>query len=575
MERIIKKDGVALRNALLLGFVPLLSVIFYCLVRGHTFWDATILTSEWNDELYYYKLVEGAVRYGAPLGYFGFNESHALVGSFAAWSPVLVWPWILWGWIFGWNLMSPIYCNLVVYCLTLFSFALLVKPSFKQTLCMGVIFLLFPLNARYILSTMPEVLCFSMLILFYGLAICYQKSTGNQGKKAEMRRAVLLLLQVLISAVMTLMRPYLILFLLLPMYFLVRDHRWKGFGCDVVILGVTGAAYVLIKHYLSAEYFTDLFSTEWVTNFIEYGLIGGFRRFLSILYYKGYAFAGYVLQGLRGDNATGAFFLSFLVVMTLLFVRLVISGIQWFRLHKNQGEKQKEQMGSLTVIWLHVALSFFAMLIALLLMYKLVEGSKHLLTFLAAAILLLPLDWEHRDFSFALKADAAGETDRENPTNGAKTLWVIVPLVITGLLFIYLYMINGGIDYDYSIPFMTNQAQERQDYWKEIFDREIVLDKENAPSYDNAVIWMFSDVASDQKDQTPTPWQNTDWQVLYATPVGTGISCCYQPFIVENLESLKCKYLCIPSGGVVDELCSEKNYQEIGRDKSVVVYKLH
>lgn len=89
-------------------------------------------SSEWNDELFYFKQVEGIVNYGFPLGYFGFNESHALQLSFAAWSPVLVFPWILWGLVFGWNLLSPVICNIVLMTVTIFVFVWLVKPTWKQ-----------------------------------------------------------------------------------------------------------------------------------------------------------------------------------------------------------------------------------------------------------------------------------------------------------------------------------------------------------------------------------------------------------------------------------------------------------
>ena len=46
-------------------------------------------TSSWSDEVIYSKQLAAAVRYGAPQGYFGFNESHAEVGTYAAWGPAV------------------------------------------------------------------------------------------------------------------------------------------------------------------------------------------------------------------------------------------------------------------------------------------------------------------------------------------------------------------------------------------------------------------------------------------------------------------------------------------------------
>ena len=91
-----------------MGVLPLLCCLVYCAFQGRGIGQVYLPNSEWNDELFYFKQVESIVNFGYPQGYFGFNESHALKLSFAAWSPVLVFPWILWGLLFGWNLMSPI-----------------------------------------------------------------------------------------------------------------------------------------------------------------------------------------------------------------------------------------------------------------------------------------------------------------------------------------------------------------------------------------------------------------------------------------------------------------------------------
>ena len=45
--------------------------------------------SSWSDEVIYSKQLAAAVQSGAPQGYFGFNESHAAVGTYAAWGPAV------------------------------------------------------------------------------------------------------------------------------------------------------------------------------------------------------------------------------------------------------------------------------------------------------------------------------------------------------------------------------------------------------------------------------------------------------------------------------------------------------
>lgn len=92
----IKKNERVLK-ALLLSFLPLVCLMAACAADGRTIGDISLPASEWNDELIYFKQVQGMVKFGYPQGYFGFNESRSLLFSFAAWSPLLVWPWLLWG----------------------------------------------------------------------------------------------------------------------------------------------------------------------------------------------------------------------------------------------------------------------------------------------------------------------------------------------------------------------------------------------------------------------------------------------------------------------------------------------
>ena len=114
------KRYMTLLKAVLMAMLPLLCCLVRTAAEGRSIGQVYLPSSEWNDELFYFKQVEGIVNYGFPRGYFGFNESHALQLSFAAWSPMLVFPWILWGLLFGWNLLSPVICNIVLLTICLF-----------------------------------------------------------------------------------------------------------------------------------------------------------------------------------------------------------------------------------------------------------------------------------------------------------------------------------------------------------------------------------------------------------------------------------------------------------------------
>lgn len=538
-----EKRYVTLVKSLLLALLPVMCCLLYCGMRGHSLGEVYLPASPWNDELFYYKQVESIIHFGYPQGYYGFNESHALKLSFAAWSPVLVFPWILWGLLFGWNLMSPIICNIVLMTLCCFLFVWLVRPSWKQLGILTFLFCLFTPFVRYMLSGMPEIICFSMLITFYALAINY----------LQREKVYKLVLLFALSGVMTLMRPYLVLFLLLPAFFLIRRDkthvcRWVGVAGSVVVLGAVLGAYACIKHYFGAEYFAPLYFTDWISAYFEQGLFGGIRSTLETLYYMGRNFLKHIQQGFGMGLASGAYFAGYLVCM---FVLVVQSLLDWSRLRRSAGSTMEEQAATIDkaadarkmirdrlIIEVHLAFSFIAMLFALLLMYKLTEGSKHLLTFMAAALFVIAL----METKYYKKA------------------------VLVGVTFAYFYSYMAVDPYDYEAPFLQEERQTAVESFGEALAGRLVLEHENIPNYENVVIWVFSDVV----DGTDV---NTAWQTLYGLPEGFGISCCMRDYVTANFDALQSRYLVCPAGGEIDVLSGEAGYRLLYRDSEIVFYR--
>lgn len=526
------KRNITLLKALLLAALPVLCCLVRCVSEGRTIGEVWLPACEWNDELFYYKQVEGIIHYGYPQGYFGFNESHALKLSFAAWSPVLVFPWILWGFLFGWNLLSPVICNIVLLTITCFLFVWLVRPTWKQLGILTLLFCLYTPFTRYMLSGMPEIICFSMLILFYALAINYLNRV----------RGYKLVLLFIMASVMTLMRPYLLLFMLLPAYLWIRKARWKGALGSGLIIVVTLGAYAGIKHYLGAEYFAPLFFTDWVTAFFERGLFGGLRFFFGKLYYMGKSFLGHTNQGLRTGLASGAYFAGYLVMLCILLGQSIADWRSVKRL-KNAGEAGRAaELTKKLIVQVHLAFSFIAMLFALLLMYKLTEGSKHLLTFMAAGIFVVAM-MQTRFYK--------------------KT-------VLLGVTFLFLYTYRAVDPYDYGIPYIQEEASEAYAYWEGVLEEKLELDTENGvPNFENSVIWVFNDQLPDGTKETVA------WQYLYALPEGFGISCCMPDYIHEKFGTLQSRYIATLSGGEIDEMCRDAGCSEIGRRGTLVIYRLH
>ena len=93
--------------------------------------------SSWSDEVIYSKQLAAAVQYGAPQGYFGFNESHAAVGTYAAWGPAVFLVYALPGLLLrGQN--AFLWCNLLFVVLGWTFFARAARLGWKRQLAFAV-----------------------------------------------------------------------------------------------------------------------------------------------------------------------------------------------------------------------------------------------------------------------------------------------------------------------------------------------------------------------------------------------------------------------------------------------------
>lgn len=521
---------MTLTQAVLLALLPLLCCFVRCALDGEAISSVWLPGGLWNNELVFYKQVEGIVHYGYPQGYFGFNESHALKLSFGARSPVLVFPWVIWGLIFGWDLWSPVVCNIVLTSLVCFLFVCMTKPAWKQ---LGVLALLFSLYApftRYMLSGMAEILCYDMLILFYALAVNY----------LDRKKAYKLVLLFILGVVMTLMRPWLLPVLLLPAYLLTRRSGWKGAAGSAAVAGAALGGYVCIRHYLCAEYFAPSCFAGWADIFGEKGILGGIRFGITRLHYAGRGFAA----------GNGPFLCGCVLLLCILAGQSILDWRRFRALDRaskdsvvrdEENVAGRRKLYNRLVVQLHLAISFTAVFFVLLLMCGSEEGSMYLMTLMAAGVFVVAL----MDTKYFVKA------------------------ALLGLSFVWLYSHMAADPLYHELPYRQEERAEQFAAWEEVFDIRLELERESGvPNYDNSVIWVFQDETSDGS------LEFTSWQFLYALPEGFGISCCTREYIIENFDGLESRYIATLSGGRIDGMCMDAGYREIGRDKELVIYRL-
>lgn len=547
--------------ALLLALVPWICALVYCLLRGRRFGDIYLPASPWNDELFYYKLTENVISYGYPQGYFGFNESHGLYLSFAAWSPVLLLFWVIWGFFFGWNLLSPMLCNLALLSVAILLFVLLAKPGKRQCLLIGILYAAFLPVTRFALSCIPEAELFGLFIVFLGLAISCQKA--YKGWMVGTMFALVML--------MTWMRPYLILLFLTPAVLWVCQRGKKMLVPTGMIGAVTIAVYGMVNHFFSAPYLTDLFYTEWITVYFEQGFLAGVKYTVWKLCTSLMSVANMMWENLTVKSglisAAGLYYFIFLLLFFLLLIRFIYfmgkrSGCGKTR-SVPDGKRGRHFRGAARRDWMEFLIEGQMLLCMVgffgadLLMYRLQEGGRHTLVYIVGCIFLLPFAGEmssgknsgKRVFSFAGQEIAS---------------WVVSAAV--AVVFLLLFTVRGDIPYEFAVPFGDTEHRADLENMAEQLSGNMIL-SEDAPSYDNTVIWTAWD-SIDGETKT------VDFGAYYALPKGFGINLCDGGYMDVNLENLQSRYIGVIPGGDFEKRCLAAGGKAIGECEQLVIYDM-
>ncbi len=493
---------------------PLVVCLLHCWRLGGGLWEVYLPNSQNNDDLFYFKQVQGVIEYGFPQGFFGFNESHASSLSFAAWSPLTLLVWVIWGKIFGWSISGYYWCNIVVLSASLAFFVNQARPKVKQMVAAGVLLLLFPGLAKYTLSCLVEAHMISYLILYYGMALGYVREQKNWK----------IIGMLMLSFFLTCIRPYMVLFVILPGIFLFARKKWVGIVSTVGVSGLSVISYFLITKNYTAPYFTPLFDDYMFKRFAYEGFYAG-ARYLVLEALKWMKELG---EYMVASFTTGKFMGSNYCVLFLICIVMVVMVFLY----------RKKMAGLTGIIYIHFVCSALISVGALLvIMGKMNEGSRHILAFIVVGCILVSY------------------------MQSLKNIWQ--PFVVSALiLFLFYYYPDDG--QDYQIPLRTEERYEEQLAWEQIAGKVELIPQ--APSYENTVIWAFSDIIDGE-------YGHIDWQPMLALPEGVGISCCDLDYITCEFEELKSRYIMTASNGKIAGKCEETQYEMLGSYDGIVLYR--
>ncbi len=223
-------------------------LVYEWAVYGVSLGKIYLPASAWSDEVYYAKQLSAVVTHGVPQGYFGFNESHAEIGRFAAWGPAVFYLYAIPGLIFR-GQTAFLYCNLFWVLAGWLCFVWGTRLDWKRQLLFGVGIAALNTPVRYVFSAMQEPLHYALVLAVLGLAAGIRRGCRHAG-------AVWAALFALCAAA-TLVRPYNAVLWLFPL--VLAWPRRKAVGGTVVGAAASAAGtLVLMKKFYAPYLFTNV-----------------------------------------------------------------------------------------------------------------------------------------------------------------------------------------------------------------------------------------------------------------------------------------------------------------------------
>lgn len=191
----------------------------------------------WNDEVWWHTQVDAVVNYGSPLGYYMYNEGEpAQWGTWGPWGAAPLFPYALFGKIFGWNLNSMGLANLTFLSLSLLVLLLLTNPSNKQIIILGAVYLTSFVTIGYSLTSMSEGLRYSVAITLAAIVIWIERCTNTINEKLSRKRIICLVLFCLWTLLLIQIYVIFTLAVLVIALLILRRVKFKKYDIFVKLL---------------------------------------------------------------------------------------------------------------------------------------------------------------------------------------------------------------------------------------------------------------------------------------------------------------------------------------------------
>lgn len=316
-EKLQASNRVSIYKYVLISFIifiPLWMLYALLILNGKGL-NPQIFIPTYNDEVAWFTQIESMITYGAPLGYEGYNATHAPIGTFGPWGIATLVPYAFVGKLIGWKFHSMVIANMLLLSAAIAIFIFLTRPSMKQLLWFAVGYVSMSITVGYSILAMAESLRYALAIVIAGMLI---KQYRNEGGKVF--TFVLIPFVILFS-----IQVYLIFALVIPVYvFLVL--RDKKIAVRLAVSVMITAAAALIENYtlgLVTSPYTESTRTALIGGVMEnpyQGMVEVIRVFINNL--ETINPVHYIELAAKNHGILVYFFISYLGLTALLIKRI-------------------------------------------------------------------------------------------------------------------------------------------------------------------------------------------------------------------------------------------------------------
>ena len=288
---------------ILFAFVPIVIISIVLSRQNLNIFNVHMVNQIYNDEPFYVKQIENVLfHHGRPVGYFGYNESRALIGGFGSWSPIIIYIYSLFYKLFYVGMDTLYFINLIMIVVALMFVNIYCDCSKKECLSYLIIFIS-PLIIRFSFSGMSEVFFYVGIFIIFAF---YKKENKYLG--------------IITMFIYSLIRPYFIIFY--PLFLYEKDKTFKSVMKIISISLINLALYFLLTHFFTAPYLFPQLRIEEILSLFSFDLINTLKKLIEFVGTNFRNFFLIIIDGFKFADISAVGFLHYLVIICIYIINL-------------------------------------------------------------------------------------------------------------------------------------------------------------------------------------------------------------------------------------------------------------